>query len=191
MSTACNYGVFKIKKGSHSSGFRFSLQTSNEQIFKFKFDESAIYKTQDPRNQGDINKLYGFSDCLTHHHTHSARLGWRWLNDQIEIMAYSYANKERSSKFVVAVMQGDISDAKINIKNNSEYEFTVNGHTVTLPRACDKEKVTGYTLFPYFGGDETAPHDIQIEVLKTSKNSRKISKNEFKFIKQLSFSQYK
>jgi hypothetical protein len=46
-----------------------------EMKFMVKFDSSAVYQTVDPDNQGDINKLYGFSDNNQDHHTNSARIG--------------------------------------------------------------------------------------------------------------------
>lgn len=71
--------TFLIKKGAHSSKpdpFTFTKKSSVR--FSAVFDSSCIYKTVDPSNQADINKLYGFSDCGEHHLTNSARIGWRW-----------------------------------------------------------------------------------------------------------------
>jgi hypothetical protein len=42
-----------------------------------------------------------------------------------------------------------------------QYKFEVNGKTVLLPRHCSGKYVR-YKLYPYFGGDEVAPHDIKI-----------------------------
>jgi hypothetical protein len=33
-----------------------------------------------------------------------------------------------------------------------------------MPRAAATVKAKGYRLYPYFGGDETAPHDITISI---------------------------
>jgi hypothetical protein len=33
-----------------------------------------------------------------------------------------------------------------------------------MPRSSITAKASGYLLFPYFGGDETAPHDMGIEI---------------------------
>ncbi|MEO5783498.1 MAG: hypothetical protein ABIQ07_09520 [Ginsengibacter sp.] len=32
----------------------------------------------------------------------------------------------------------------------------------SLPRTSTTAKAIGYKLYPYFGGDETAPHEIDI-----------------------------
>jgi hypothetical protein len=46
--------------------------------------------------------------------------------------------------------------------NTSNYTFTLNHIIKTMPRASTTATAVGYQLFPYFGGDETAPHDINI-----------------------------
>jgi hypothetical protein len=38
----------------------------------------------------------------------------------------------------------------------------VNGITTQLPRLATTEKAKGYQLYPYFGGDEAAPHQVNI-----------------------------
>jgi hypothetical protein len=40
----------------------------------------------------------------------------------------------------------------------------VNDKTTAMPRTSKAAVAKGYKLFPYFGGDETAPHDINIWV---------------------------
>jgi hypothetical protein len=69
--------------------------------FKVKFDSSAIYQTVASYNQGDINKLYGFSDNNLAHHNYSARFGRRWYNNALEIFAYNYNNSIVSLKKLV------------------------------------------------------------------------------------------
>jgi hypothetical protein len=39
----------------------------------------------------------------------------------------------------------------------------VNGKTLFLPRHCSGT-YRRYRLYPYFGGDEVAPHDITIKI---------------------------
>jgi hypothetical protein len=46
--------------------------------------------------------------------------------------------------------------------DSTNYLFTVNGITTQLPRTATTAKAEGYQLYPYFGGDETAPHQINI-----------------------------
>ena len=39
-----------------------------------------------------------------------------------------------------------------------------NGEYYKLPRERTSLTTTGYQLYPYFGGDETAPHPISIDI---------------------------
>lgn len=56
-----------------------------------------------------------------------------------------------------------MSKCYISVRNN-EYIFSVNGNTITMPRTSTTLQATGYKLFPYFGGNELAPHDIFIRI---------------------------
>ena len=43
------------------------------------------------------------------------------------------------------------------------YEFWIEGEKKSVvPRKATTGKASGYLLYPYFGGDETAPHDVYI-----------------------------
>lgn len=154
--------LYTIQKGQqYCDKNSYTPVSINELKFKVKFDSSAIYTTVNPANQGDINKLYGFSDNNAQHHLFSARFGWRWYNNAIEIFAYIYNNG------VVAYQK--LGTASINanltysIKIQSEnYLFSFGDTVVTMPRASTTTTGLGYKLFPYFGGDELAPHDVKI-----------------------------
>ncbi|UII26212.1 hypothetical protein LVD15_23395 [Fulvivirga maritima] len=53
------------------------------------------------------------------------------------------------------------------LSDGEKYFFTVNGKTeVEMVRGGNCTETVNYLLFPYFGGDETAPHDITIKILK-------------------------
>jgi hypothetical protein len=45
---------------------------------------------------------------------------------------------------------------------SSSYLFSVNGVSERMPRMATTPMAKGYQLYPYFGGDEVAPHDIHI-----------------------------
>lgn len=154
--------LYTIKKGEHDSGSPIILTSVARIRFDATFDTSAIYRTQNEANQGDINKLYGVADCRTDHHTNSARFGWRWYNDQLEIHAYTYQNKVRQSKLVGVVELNKTYTYDLKLEEH-KYVFSLNGTTVTLPRHCSGP-AEGYQLYPYFGGDEVAPHDITIAI---------------------------
>ncbi|NDK54497.1 hypothetical protein GWO68_01075 [Pontibacter sp. BT213] len=154
--------VYTIKKGQHDSNAPFQIRNVSSLKFEATFNASAMYETAVKENQADINKLYGVADCHTDHHTNSVRFGWRWFNDQLEIHAYTYRNKERQSKLLGVVELNKTYTYEIVLADN-KYIFKLNGETVELPRNCNG-KGEGYQLYPYFGGDEVAPHDVTIAI---------------------------
>jgi hypothetical protein len=131
--------------------------------FTAYFDSSAIYTTVDPANQSDINKLYGFSDNNQHHHAFSARIGWRWLNNNLELLGYVYNDSLMSYQRIGNFPLLKDLNCSIRVQGN-QYVFSVDGTTTTLPRTSSGPTATGYQLYPYFGGTEPAPHKIIIKI---------------------------
>lgn len=155
--------TYTLKKGKHG-GIHIGIKVNQAAEYRVRFDDSAIYKTQAANNQGDINKLFGFSDCYSHHQKNSARFGWRWYQNALEIHAYTYAGGTRSSQLIQKVDLNKSYDMKVAI-DGGEYVFSIDGQeSVRLPRGCDKKFSVKYKLYPYFGGDENAPHDIHIDL---------------------------
>ncbi|MEJ7912244.1 MAG: hypothetical protein WKF70_03755 [Chitinophagaceae bacterium] len=158
------YTKFTLKKGQHFADINQLKNIDLEQMkFSVLFDSSAIYTSIQPVNQLDINKLYGFSDNKANHHQFSARIGWRWSNHALRLFAYVYNNGTVVSEEITAVTIGVENVCSIQI-TASEYIFTVNGQTQTLPRKSSTVTAMGYQLYPYFGGDEAAPHDVTIRI---------------------------
>lgn len=158
------YENFILPEGKHSS--KIKTQSLQSAFLKFDaiFDQSAIYQTKTKENQHDINKLLGFSGCNSFHHVNSARFGWRWLKGNLEIHAYSYVNGERITKYIGTVNLDSSYSYQINMTSNS-YIFYLEGFDpVEIERGNHCERGLYYMLFPYFGGDEVAPHDIIIQV---------------------------
>ncbi|MDB5255606.1 MAG: hypothetical protein JWM14_301 [Chitinophagaceae bacterium] len=153
---------YTIAPGAHETSDPIVFKTTSELKFKAKFDSSAIYTTIDPSNQDDTNKLLGLSDCGTLHQTNSARFGWRWVNNQLEIMAYCYIGEIRPEPVRVAIVElNTVNTYSIAFKSD-RYIFTVNDtNKVEVPKSCDYNGLR-YKLYPYFGGDEPAPHEINI-----------------------------
>lgn len=111
-------------------------------------------------NQDDINKLYGVSDGL-HHHRHSVRLGWRWVEGKgIEILGYCYSNGRRDFKHICYAEPNKKYDALIQI-HKGKYVIFVNDK-VTIFTRTSKWCLLRYRLSPYFGGDEVAPKEFKI-----------------------------
>ena len=156
------FRIYTIKKGKHRSGIRYNTTRSNSLNIEVIFDESAEYATVDSLNQYDVNKLWGVSDCGTDHHDNSIRFGWRWLNGKIEILWYKREDGVFTFEKITDVNINETNHMNISISKNS-YELRVNGVIKTVPKSCGKD-FRRYKLYPYFGGDETAPHDIRIKI---------------------------
>ncbi|WP_276496022.1 hypothetical protein [Pontibacter litorisediminis] len=155
--------VYTIKQGAHYSDKNNVRKRTTHLIrFEVTFDSTAIYTSAKANNQADINKLYGLSDCNTSHHTNSARFGWRWYNNRLELIAYTYLDKKWDYKLLGAVPIGQKVPLELRMEDG-QYIFRMNGQEVSMPRACTGA-AEGYQLYPYFGGDETAPHDITIRI---------------------------
>lgn len=162
--TVNNYSniQYTIKQGNQYCD-KNAYQAVNTAELKFivKFDSSAIYQTINSGNQVDINKLYGFSDNNADHHQFSARFGWRWKNNALEIFAYIYNNGNMCFQQIGIAKIGEETTCNIKIAGCS-YVFSMNNYSITMPRASTTSTAIGYKLYPYFGGDEMAPHDISI-----------------------------
>jgi len=160
---------FIIKKGTHYSNetvFKLKnfFNTNNTLQYQVVFDDSCVYELP-KEDQGDINKLFGFSIGFNHH-KNSARFGWSYQDGKINLHAYIYDNGVRKSKLI----------DKLNFNSSylltltdlgEEWKFSVeNGSNITelkMSKLHDFE--WGYKLWPYFGGNNPAPHDITIDLI--------------------------
>lgn len=156
------YKKYIIKKSKHRSTLSYKVSREDFIDFDVIFNESSIYQTQDPLNQADINKLYGVSDCGRHHMEYSIRFGWRYYNNNLELLWF----KHEAGTFSYGLIQ----NIEINKSYNCSIEITeddyilcVDGNCKSTPRMCSIN-YKRYFLYPYFGGDEKAPHDIEIRI---------------------------
>jgi hypothetical protein len=163
-TNAATYVQYTIKQGEHSADhYMYRAVKTNELKFVVKFDSSAIYQSQTEVNQFDINKLYGFSDNKADHHQYSARFGWNWYNKALHLFAYVYNEGNVVKQELGTIRIGSEVPCSIKIAGNN-YVFTVNDLSVSIPRLSATSGAEGYMLYPYFGGDETAPHDVNIQI---------------------------
>src|SRR5688572_25698630 len=155
------YSAFTIQKGAHYCDQNLIKSIAiSEMKFVVKFDSSAIYQTGLPENQYAINKLWGFSEG-TNNHYNSARIGWSWTDNALRLYGYVYVRGEMHYQEITSVTIG--TEISCSIKLAAEnYMLTVNGVSVSLPRGTSASQASGYQQYPYFGGNETAPHLITI-----------------------------
>lgn len=158
------YQTYIIKKGEHWSTYKQSSLHTETLNFSVIFDETAIYQCKTEENQYDTNKLLGFSGCNSFHHDNSARFGWRWVDDQLNISAYCYIDGERIVKPIGSVPLNEPVNYKLTA-TKEKYIFELEGFDkMEIKRGGDCNIGLYYMLYPYFGGDETAPHDINIKI---------------------------
>lgn len=162
-----------IRKGTHSP-FRLPRLLIDPKVLEYNvtFTPSCIYDIG-RADQADVNKLFGIG-YFPHHHKNSVRFGWRYnpdFTDSMEIMAYWYDDGERMMRsmgfvdigkqytYEMWVLRGvgsPLHHLKVSGGGKSKAHYL--HQEVLLDNPCD----IGYLLRPYFGGNQTAPHDMKI-----------------------------
>lgn len=161
------FEIFTIPAGGHSSIVRNEPFTGSGVDIIVMFDESAQYRLEVASDQADINKLTGFSDCAQHHQSESGRIGWRWFNDELQLLAYTYREGNLSFELMGAVALNTEISLSIRIVGDT-YEYSGTGlQSVTMDRTSDCESGENYWLWPYFGGNQPAPHEVTIRLKRT------------------------
>ncbi|WP_229204308.1 hypothetical protein [Dyadobacter alkalitolerans] len=140
--------TYTIKAGEHEVEKNVNTPfTASSMRFQVVFDSSCIYQTAIPENQFDINKLYGFSDCSSQHQNNSARFGWNWLEGNIHIYAYTYANGVREVKDLGTAELNETNSFKIASEDNA-YIFSYHGVDTKMPRHCSGGVALLISSFP-------------------------------------------
>lgn len=154
--------VITIKEGTHGSSFRIPklLFKPKQLSYNVEFTNSCRYNigTDD---QGDINKLFGIG-YFPHHHNNSVRVGWQYdtASAKMNIWAYWYKNKQRQWAFLKSVDINTTHCFSIRMENEEHIiDLGDVSFSIQIPPRC-----VGYLLMPYFGGNQTAPHDIKIKL---------------------------
>lgn len=160
---------YVIKKGKHNCKplLKFSLVYEKWLQFRVKFTESCLYKYDDLDGQ-DINKLMGFSDGGLHT-KNSARIGWRCIDGKtIELFSFCHVNSKMIYKYMTTVNIDE--QVLVNMfVNDDEYMIDVTDSnfkmtTNRVKRGTKSNFKLDYLLYPYFGGDHVAPHNIEIYI---------------------------
>jgi len=163
---------FLIEKGKHYSNHFLRLYLFKREIkFKFKFDSNCKYFFGN-ENDSDINKLFGIS--LGYHMKNSIRLGWRWniYKKQFEILPYAHINGVRMPEYegkiynvLSTINSNELAECTIKI-NKYSYDIEIKTCTsidfVSIPKPYLPR--IGYYLWPYFGGNEVTPHNMNIYI---------------------------
>ncbi len=157
--------AYTIPEGAHYSTHDLLRYVISDTLdFSFRFDESAVYEIGS--DQSDINKLFGFAEGSAQNiHGYSARFGWRWYNDSIEILAYAYTDGDgaRASKLLGTVEFGETAQGSIT-SEEGRYLFTFKGYTAEIAKSPSYRAARKYLSYPYFGGNIAAPHQVTVWV---------------------------
>ena len=163
-----------VKQGHH---YNDNLFATGPHLFAncfkktVKFDPTCEYELPE-YDQEDVNKLFGGEFGLFAVHKNSARFGWRWSRSikKIELLAYVYVDGARNwdsqMRFPV-VAQIDLNEeveCEISIEKG-RYFFTVKRDGIVINFASVNHGPIhswGLTHSLYFGGTESAPHDMHV-----------------------------
>lgn len=166
-------GLFTIKKGRHrATPLRFGIYWNKEDISRqVMFDHSAKYDIGP--DQTDINKLFGIG-FFPGHHKNSARFGWVYNPDKkkVELHGYWYDKGQRKIEYLCDVNFYTSYILTIDITYNyPRIRFTVVQKDANYEKVSKIVEVSrlprlSYYLGLYFGGNRTAPHDINVTIKK-------------------------
>jgi hypothetical protein len=165
---------YLIKKGNHYCSMSFFEKLGavgwkiKKYTVKFRFHPNCYWAPPRNSDDGDLNKLTGLAYGMNVH-SNSVRLTWVpdfTVNGKMRIFGYTYDEKANAPKFtykeITSVQVGQLVDGSIESVGN-EYVFKVNGVTVRMPNVNTDPNLC-LRLFPYFGGNNTAPQDMTIEI---------------------------
>jgi hypothetical protein len=163
--------VFLTKRDNHYSNqklhkllncFNFEKGLS----YKVRFDDSCVYQLEG-EDQEDINKLFGYSIGFDHHYD-SARFGWFYKEGKVHLYSYVYDKGHRTYDFLCKIELNKVYSLSIfAFRDYWEFDVSSSGRINSIFQVRRKSRFKmGYKLWPYFGGNNTAPHDIKIEMTK-------------------------
>jgi hypothetical protein len=153
--------LYVIPAGGHSArGLHAGAVVGNTLLrFKAKFYPNCIY--QPTREPEQVSKLFGIS--YGHHHEASARIGWRSDGRRIEVLTYVYLSADRRVHDHLAWIDVQEWHEFIIVRDGRRVSLCMDGGK-PLSYMMERPIPAGYRLFPYFGGEVPAPHELWIEV---------------------------
>lgn len=157
---------FLIKKGKHFEKKPFFKLTFKDELrFTASFDKNCLYSQINTDSQ-DLNKLIGLSDNYSHMKD-SARIGWRCMNNNtIELWSYIHCEGKLDMKYLVNIEPNETFNGSIIMFENVYLiDVTIKGKMTSQSfNRTSKWNFIRYILKPYFGGNNKAPHDMNIQV---------------------------
>jgi hypothetical protein len=139
---------------------------------KFSFNEGTDYQNYWDSPYGQVNKLFGATDCgeIIQTRENSAMVGFRHLPNTNSIELVGYVHKEdadrngynfRHAHLTVVPRMKEI-DLKIEAVSGY-YKFSAgSSHDLIMKRFCDTKRLNGRKISTWFGGQKPAPVDLKI-----------------------------
>lgn len=161
--------TFRIKQGRHYSTLLNSIWVPklrfnhyNKSVkFISTFDIKSLVASSN-RDSLDINKLFGYSEG--YHMKNSNRIGWRSLNGKIQLFLFIH----RDNQFAYKPIGSYNIDTPLELElwhDQYSYYGKCGNDLVRLSRnEFLADKLPSYALKPYFGGDNKALVDMDINI---------------------------
>lgn len=153
--------IVTIKKNKHSFFKLPHFTLKKKIILDFKLKGDFTYICDDIKNQKDTNKIFGISDSY-YHRRDSIRIGFRYINDNIELLAYYYNKGKHYAEKIDNIQCDKEYNLEIYISDKN-YHIKYNFNEYIYPRTS-KWFFMRYLLFPYFGGEERAKKDLTFKI---------------------------
>jgi len=161
---------YPIKKGNHYASISifdrlFNIGWKVKQIsVSFKLSKECWWAPARNSDDYDLNKLVGISYGINDH-SNSVRFAWAPdfdHNGVINIYGYVYdqLSSGHVSKPIVAVNVEEVNSGTIKVSGN-QYILTVGTTTISMDNTHGDPNLC-FRLYPYFGGNNTAPCDMVI-----------------------------
>lgn len=162
---------FLIRKGFHRSNKIIPRFHKNLESIEFVaiFDSNCNYDLKNDNNL-DINKLYGIS--WGWHHKDSFRIGWNIKNNKISLFSYYYNDGYRRNEELCQIDFNEPIIFKIRFHKGLDAIIVdwIKSDKTKGTEAIEyyfPETNYGYYLWPYFGGNEVAPHKMRIRIFSS------------------------
>ena len=173
---------YRIKEGNHYSFHWPKLYFGNKTEFDIDITLGVGCRYQFyGSDSSDINKLFGVS--FGYHHKNSIRIGWNHHTDgRFCLFYYAYNKGIRVDRVIGYCSQHERVNIKIKLNFNKDLVEITSKNFISITSIpivtrqvsfkFPKFKI-GYYLFPYFGGNCKAPHDMNIGI-DTNRHKNKI-----------------
>lgn len=160
---------YVIKQGEHYCQFTFSrlmLVTKNDLSFDVIFSKGSDYSIT-TRDQDDINKLYGLGWGWRGPSYNSYRIGWRWnaRNKTVDLFLFVQEQRSRWFDLIGQVEIGEQSTIRMIVESGKLFVYFYKDNNylkVSQYKFRGKIGWLKYRCFPYFGGNQKAPNDVEI-----------------------------